>query len=118
MAETKNMILNMGPQHPSTHGVLRLILELDGETVVKLTPDIGYLHRGVEKLGENLTYHQFIPLTDREDYIASLSNNLAYCMTVEKLLGMEVPPGPWLPVYCLQSSRGSQAICSGLEPLA
>lgn len=92
MAETKNMILNMGPQHPSTHGVLRLILELDGETVVKLTPEIGYLHRGVEKLGENLTYHQFIPLTDREDYIASLSNNLAYCMTVEKLLGLEVPP--------------------------
>lgn len=86
------MILNMGPQHPSTHGVLRLILELDGETVVKLTPEIGYLHRGVEKLGENLTYHQFIPLTDREDYLASLSNNLAYCMTVEKLLGMEVPP--------------------------
>jgi len=82
----------MGPQHPSTHGVLRLILELDGETVVKLTPEIGYLHRGVEKLGENLTYHQFIPLTDREDYIASLSNNLAYCMTVEKLLGLEVPP--------------------------
>jgi len=92
MAETKNMILNMGPQHPSTHGVLRLILELDGETVVKLTPDIGYLHRGVEKLGENLTYHQFIPLTDREDYLASLSNNLAYCMTVEKLLDIEVPP--------------------------
>ena len=82
----------MGPQHPSTHGVLRLILELDGETVVKLTPDIGYLHRGVEKLGENLTYHQFIPLTDREDYLASLSNNLAYCMTVEKLLDIEVPP--------------------------
>lgn len=92
MAEPKRMILNMGPQHPSTHGVLRLILELEGETVMKLTPEIGYLHRGVEKLGENLTYHQFIPLTDREDYIASLSNNLAYCMTVEKLLAMEVPP--------------------------
>ena len=86
------MILNMGPQHPSTHGVLRIILELDGETVVKLTPVIGYLHRGVEKLGENLTYHQFIPLTDREDYLAALSNNLAYCMTVEKLLELEVPP--------------------------
>jgi NADH-quinone oxidoreductase subunit D len=92
MAESNRMILNMGPQHPSTHGVLRLILEIEGETVVKCTPEIGYLHRGVEKLGENLTYHQFIPLTDREDYLASLSNNLAYCMTVEKLLGIEVPP--------------------------
>jgi len=86
------MVLNMGPQHPSTHGVLRLILELDGETVVKATPDIGYLHTGVEKTMESKTYAQVIPLTDRMDYVASLSNNLAYVLAVEKLLDIEPPP--------------------------
>jgi NADH-quinone oxidoreductase subunit D len=77
------MTINMGPQHPSTHGVLRLILELDGETVVKATPHIGFLHRGVEKLAEYKTYHQFITLTDRLDYLAPLSNNLGYVQAVE-----------------------------------
>ena len=81
----------MGPQHPSTHGVLRLLLELDGETVVKATPDIGYLHRGIEKLAEHKTYHQFIPLTDRLDYLAPMSNNMGYALAVEKLLDIEVP---------------------------
>jgi len=92
MANSETMILNMGPQHPSTHGVLRVVLELDGEVVVKATPDIGYLHRGLEKLAESKTYHQCIPLTDRLDYVAGMSNNLAYVMAVEKLLGLEVPP--------------------------
>ncbi|MCJ7578023.1 MAG: NADH-quinone oxidoreductase subunit D, partial [candidate division Zixibacteria bacterium] len=86
------MILNMGPQHPSTHGVLRIILELDGETVVKATPDIGYLHTGIEKTMESKTYSQVIPLTDRMDYVASLSNNLAYLLAVEKLLDIQAPP--------------------------
>ena len=85
------MTINMGPQHPSTHGVLRLILELDGETVVKATPHIGFLHRGVEKLAEHKTYHQFITLTDRLDYLAPLSNNLGYVLAVEKLLNIEAP---------------------------
>ena len=86
------MILNMGPQHPATHGVLRVILELDGETVVKATPDIGYLHTGIEKTMESKTYAQVIPLTDRMDYVASLSNNLAYLLAVEKLLDIQAPP--------------------------
>ena len=90
--ETETMILNMGPQHPSTHGVLRVILELDGETVVKATPDIGYLHTGIEKTMESKTYNQVIPLTDRMDYVASLSNNLAYLLAVEKLLDIQAPP--------------------------
>jgi NADH-quinone oxidoreductase subunit D len=87
----KTMVLNMGPQHPSTHGVLRVVLELDGETVVKADVDIGYLHTGIEKTAEALTYSQTITLTDRMDYLAPLSNNLAYCLAVEKLLGLEVP---------------------------
>jgi NADH-quinone oxidoreductase subunit D len=86
------MVLNMGPQHPSTHGVLRIILELDGETVVKAIPDIGYLHTGIEKTMESKTYAQVIPLTDRMDYVASLSNNLAYLLSVEKLLDIQAPP--------------------------
>jgi len=91
MAETRYMTVNMGPQHPATHGVLRLLLELDGEYIVKTTPIIGHLHRGVEKLAEERTYHQFIPFTDRLDYTAGMNNNLAYVMAVEKLLGIEVP---------------------------
>ena len=89
---TNTMVLNMGPQHPSTHGVLRVILELDGETVIKATPDIGFLHTGIEKTMESKTYAQVIPLTDRMDYVASLSNNLAYLLTVEKLLDIQAPP--------------------------
>ncbi|WP_305046505.1 NADH dehydrogenase (quinone) subunit D [Geoalkalibacter sp.] len=87
-AMTETMTINMGPQHPSTHGVLRLVLELDGENVVKATPHIGFLHRGVEKLSEYRTYHQVIPLTDRLDYLAPMSNNLGYVLAVEKLLGI------------------------------
>ncbi len=90
-AGTELYLLNMGPQHPSTHGVLRVLLELDGETVVKATPVLGYLHRGLEKLAEVRTYPQFIPYTDRLDYVSSMCNNLAYCQTVEKLISAEVP---------------------------
>ena len=91
MAVSERMTLNIGPQHPSTHGVLRMVVELEGETVVKVTPHIGYLHRAIEKLCETKTYHQCIPLTDRLDYLAPLSNNLGYVLAVEKLLGLEVP---------------------------
>ncbi|RNC68120.1 MAG: NADH dehydrogenase (quinone) subunit D [Desulfuromonadales bacterium] len=91
MASTEIMTVNMGPQHPSTHGVLRMVVELDGEIIQKITPHIGYLHRGVEKLSEHRTYHQAIPLTDRLDYLAPMSNNLGYVLAVEKLLGIEVP---------------------------
>ena len=91
MAETRYMTINMGPQHPATHGVLRLVLELDGEVVVKATPHVGQLHRGVEKLSETKTYHQVIPLTDRMDYTNGIGNNLGYVLTVEKLLGIEAP---------------------------
>ncbi|HYL61538.1 MAG TPA: NADH dehydrogenase (quinone) subunit D [Candidatus Methylomirabilis sp.] len=88
---TKTMVLNMGPQHPSTHGVLRILLELDGETVVRAVPDLGYLHTGIEKSCEDKTYSQAITLTDRMDYLNPLGNNLVYCMAVEKLLGLEIP---------------------------
>ncbi|HWG58570.1 MAG TPA: NADH dehydrogenase (quinone) subunit D [Candidatus Acidoferrales bacterium] len=89
--QAQSMVLNMGPQHPSTHGVLRVILELDGETVIKAKPIIGYLHTGIEKSCESKTYSQAITLTDRIDYLAPLSNNLAYCLAVEKLIGVEIP---------------------------
>lgn len=91
MASKETMTVNMGPQHPSTHGVLRMVIELDGEVIEKITPHIGYLHRGVEKLSEHRTYHQTLPLTDRLDYLAPMSNNLGYVLTVEKLLDIEVP---------------------------
>ena len=85
------MILNMGPQHPSTHGVLRVLLEIDGETVVRIMPDIGFLHTGIEKTCEAKFYQQVVPLTDRIDYLCPMTNNLAYCLAVEKLLGLEIP---------------------------
>lgn len=85
------MVLNMGPQHPATHGVLRLLLKLDGETVVACVPELGYLHRGYEKLAENMSYHEYIPHTDRLDYLSPLMNNTAYVLAVEKLLGIEAP---------------------------
>lgn len=85
------MILNMGPQHPATHGVLRLLLDLDGETIMKSKLDIGYLHRGVEKIAENKTYQEFMPYTDRMDYLSPYSNNVALCTAVEKIAGIEVP---------------------------
>ncbi|NYF80223.1 NADH dehydrogenase (quinone) subunit D [Granulicella arctica] len=87
----KTMVINMGPQHPSTHGVLRLVVEIDGETVVGLAPDIGYLHTGIEKTCEAKFYQQVVPLTDRIDYLCPMTNNLAYCLAVEKLLGLEIP---------------------------
>lgn len=85
------MVINIGPQHPSTHGVLRMIVTLDGETIVKVEPVLGYLHRGMEKLAEVKTYNQYIPWTDRWDYLANLQNNVAFAMTVEKLMDLEVP---------------------------
>src|SRR5260370_1892014 len=87
----RRMTLNMGPQHPSTHGVLRLLLELEGETIVKAQPDIGYLPTGIEKEFEVKFYQQGVTRTDRIDYLAPLSNNLCYCLAVEKLLGLQVP---------------------------
>src|SRR5205814_8269201 len=90
----EKMVLNMGPSHPSTHGVLRIVLELDGEIIAKAVPDVGYLHRGDEKIAENMTYTQFIPYTDRLDYLAPLANNVAYALAVEKLMGIDrqLPP--------------------------
>ncbi|NIT13500.1 MAG: NADH-quinone oxidoreductase subunit D, partial [Candidatus Dadabacteria bacterium] len=90
---TTTMMLNMGPQHPATHGVLRVVLHLDGEVVVEAIPYIGYLHRGIEKLCENITYQQCLPYTDRMDYLAAICNNIGYILTVEKLLGIadEIP---------------------------
>jgi NADH-quinone oxidoreductase subunit D len=100
------MVLNIGPQHPSTHGVLRLEVELDGETIVKCRPDIGYLHTGIEKEFEVKTYQQAVTLTDRVDYLAPLSMNLGYCLAVEKLLGMEIPPqAQWMRVMLTELTR-------------
>ncbi len=102
----EKMILNMGPSHPATHGVLRLVLELDGEIITKATPDVGYLHRGDEKIAENMQYNQFVPYTDRLDYLAPLANNVAYALAVEKLMGWELPPrGKALRVICCEMAR-------------
>ena len=104
--QEKTMILNMGPQHPSTHGVLRLLLEIDGETVVRLMPDIGFLHTGIEKTCEAKFYHQVVPLTDRIDYLCPMTNNLCYVLAVEKLLGLEIPPrAQWLRVMMNELTR-------------
>lgn len=91
MIEHKTMILNMGPHHPATHGVLRLELELEGETIVKAKPHVGYLHRGMEKMAESKNFQQIIPLTDRLDYASASLNNLGFCLAVENLMGIEVP---------------------------
>jgi NADH-quinone oxidoreductase subunit D len=105
-AKPRRLTLNMGPQHPSTHGVLRLLLELDGETIVKCQPDIGYLHTGIEKQFEVNNYQQAVTLTDRIDYLAPLSNNLCYCLAVEKLLGIEIPPlAQWTRVMLTELTR-------------
>jgi NADH-quinone oxidoreductase subunit D len=105
-AKPRVLTLNMGPQHPSTHGVLRLQLELDGETIVKCQPDVGYLHTGIEKEFEVKTYQQAVTLTDRIDYLAPLSNNLCYCLAVEKLLGLEIPPlAQWTRVMLTELTR-------------
>src|SRR6185369_470504 len=90
--DANELVLNMGPQHPSTHGVLRVILKLDGEKINGTECVIGYLHRGVEKIGEHRTYTQFAPYTDRMDYVAAISNGMGYCEAVEKLLNVEAPP--------------------------
>ncbi len=101
-----DMVLNMGPQHPATHGVLRLELELDGEIVRKCTPHIGYLHRGTEKLAEDRTYISALPLTDRLDYIASMNNNIGYCVAVEKLFGIEAPErAKYIRTMCAELGR-------------
>ena len=104
------MVLNMGPSHPATHGVLRLVLELDGEIITRATPEVGYLHRGDEKIAENMTYTQFIPYTDRLDYLAPLANNVAYALAVEKLLGIDqqLPPRcQFIRVICGELARVS-----------
>lgn len=104
--DTKTMTINMGPQHPATHGVLRVILELDGETVIKCTPEIGYLHTGIEKTSESKLYYKVIPMTDRMDYLAPMSNNLGYCLAVEKLLGVEIPDkAQWARVLLTEITR-------------
>ena len=105
-AHHQQMILNMGPQHPSTHGVLRLVLEIDGEIVVRLYPEIGYLHTGIEKTCEAKFYQQVVPLTDRIDYLSPMANNLCYCLAVEKLLGLEIPEkAQWLRVLLSELTR-------------
>jgi len=105
-AEPRRLVLNMGPQHPATHGVLRLVLELDGETIRSAAPHIGFLHTGIEKEFEQKTWQQAVTLTDRVDYLAPLSNNLCYCLAVEKLLGLEIPPmAQWMRVMLTELTR-------------
>ncbi|MGH9624501.1 MAG: NADH dehydrogenase (quinone) subunit D [Bryobacteraceae bacterium] len=105
-AAPRRMILNMGPQHPSTHGVLRVLLELDGETIVNARPEIGYLHTGIEKQCEDRKYQQVVPLTDRVDYLSNLANNFCYALAIEKLLDLEIPPlAQWMRVMLVELSR-------------
>ncbi|MBN9659536.1 MAG: NADH dehydrogenase (quinone) subunit D [Acidobacteria bacterium] len=115
----RRMVLNMGPQHPSTHGVLRILLELDGEIIQKAEPDIGFLHTGIEKQAETLTWQQVVTLTDRMDYLSNMANNLAYVLPVEKLLGIEIPPkAQWLRVLLSELSRiNSHAVWLGTHAL-
>ena len=112
---TKEITLSMGPQHPSTHGVLHLLLDMKGEKIISAYPDIGYLHRGTEKIAENLLYHQFVPYTYRLDYMAGMSNNLAYVMAVEKLLGIEVTErAKYIRVVAAELSRiAGHLLCVG-----
>ena len=88
----EHMLINIGPQHPASHGVLRLVVELDGETVVRVIPHVGYLHSGFEKLGEYRHYNQIIPLTDRTDYLSPMANNVGFALGAEKLMGIEITP--------------------------
>jgi NADH-quinone oxidoreductase subunit D len=105
-SKDRTMVLNMGPQHPSTHGVLRLVIEIDGETELKVVPDIGYLHTGIEKTCEAKFYQQVVPMTDRIDYLCPMTNNLAYCLAVEKLLQIEIPPrAQWIRVLLNELTR-------------
>ncbi len=104
--KTEDLVVHMGPQHPSTHGVLHLKLTVEGEKILSAEPDIGYLHRGTEKIAENLLYHQFVPYTDRLDYMCSMSNNLAYVMAVEKLIDTEIPErASYIRVIAAELSR-------------
>ena len=106
VARDQPMVLNMGPQHPATHGVLRLVLEIDGEIIVSVHPEIGYLHTGIEKTCEAKFYQQVVPLTDRINYLDPLSNNLCYCLAVEKLLDLEIPEqAQWIRVLLTELSR-------------
>src|SRR5678815_151356 len=116
--EGGTMVLNMGPSHPSTHGVLRILLELDGEIIVRAMPDVGYLHRGDEKIAENMTYTQFIPYTDRLDYLAPLANNVAYALAVEKLLNIhdKLPPRcQYIRVICCELARISSHLLGSVS---
>ncbi len=105
-ARDQHMVINMGPQHPATHGVLRLVLEIDGEIIVRIYPEIGYLHTGIEKTCEAKFYHQVVPLTDRINYLDPLANNLCYALAVEKFLSLEIPPkAQWMRVLLAELSR-------------
>jgi len=105
-AKDQHMVINMGPQHPATHGVLRLVLEIDGEIIVRIYPEIGYLHTGIEKTCEAKFYQQVVPLTDRINYLDPLANNLCYALSVEKLLGLQIPPkAQWMRVLLAELSR-------------
>src|SRR5579875_3365660 len=107
----RRITLNMGPQHPSTHGVLRVVLELEGETILKARPEIGYLHTGIEKQCESKKYQQVVPLTDRVDYLSNLINNLCYALAVERLLGLEIPPkAQWMRVMLCELQRVSSRL--------
>jgi NADH-quinone oxidoreductase subunit D len=105
-SKDRTMVLNMGPQHPSTHGVLRLVIEIDGETVLNVVPDIGYLHTGIEKTCEAKFYQQVVPMTDRIDYLCPMTNNLTYCLAIEKLLQLEIPErAQWIRVLLNELTR-------------
>ena len=111
----RRMVLNMGPQHPATHGVLRLVVELDGEVIVSVQPEVGYLHTGIEKTCEAKFYQQVVPLTDRINYLDPLSNNLCYCLAVEKLLALEIPErAQWIRVSSFSRTRRNCA-CGGIS---
>lgn len=114
---SRHMLLNFGPQHPATHGTLRIILELDGERIVRADPEIGFLHTGFEKLAEYRTWNHFVPLSDRTQYMSAMNNNIAYCSAVEKLLGVEVPPrGRAIRTIMAELGRvADHIICVGLQ---
>ena len=112
---SNDFILNFGPQHPSTHGVLRILMRIDGETIVRAVPELGYLHRGMEKIAENMTYHNFIPYTDRLDYLAPLANNTAYTHAVENAIGLEIPErAKWIrSLICEMARISSHLMATG-----
>ena len=115
-ARTNEMLVHMGPQHPSTHGVLMLVLKTDGEVVSEVTPHLGYLHRCAEKIGENVTPIQFIPYTDRMDYLAAMNMNLGYSLAVEKLCGLKVPEKAQARASSCRSGRFSFCHCHSPIP--